>query len=174
MLTIGDVPEIEVLRGIEVPKVSPRRRHARLQGLFFVLLDRWAGAGGDVGTKWRLQLSKRPGDETSLVPDVAYVANARLSALDPEATEEPPFAPDIAVEVRSPGDRERNIQAKVALYLDAGALLVLDVDPQLRRITAHDADGFQVFEADDTFAHALAPGLAFDVGGLFAAADLHV
>jgi Uma2 family endonuclease len=173
MQTISDVPEIEVLRGIEVPKVSPRRRHARLQGLLFVLLDRWAAARGDVGTEWRFQLSKRPGGETSLVPDVAYVANARLSALDPESAEEPPFAPHIAIEVRSPDDRDRNIQAKIALYLDAGALLVLDVDPQSRRITASDADGVQVFRADDTFAHSHAPGLAFAVGELFAAADPH-
>ena len=174
MQTINDVPEVEVLRGIEVPKVSPRRRHARLQGLLFGILDRWAGERGDVGTEWRFHLSKRPGDETSLVPDVAYVANVRLAALDAHAAEEPPFAPDVAVEVRSPGDRERNIQTKVVLYLDAGALLVLDVDPESRRITACDSGGVQVFDAGDTFEHRLAPGLTFDVGGLFAAANLHV
>jgi Uma2 family endonuclease len=105
---------------------------------------------------------------------VAYVANVRLAALDADAAEEPPFAPDIAVEIRSPGDRERNIQAKITLYLGAGAQFVLDVDPGSRRITAYESGDVQVFDAADTFAHRLAPGLVFDVDGLFAAADLHV
>jgi Uma2 family endonuclease len=99
------------------------------------------------------------------------VTTERLAGLDDDAAEEPPFAPDVAVEIRSPGDRERNILAKVALYLRAGAQLVLDVDPEVCRITAYDASGFKVFNADDIFAHQHAPGLEFEVGRLFAAAD---
>ncbi len=171
MRAITDAPEIEILRGIEVPKVSPRRRHARLQGLFFRLLDDWAGTRGDVGTEWRFKLSPGPEDESTLVPDVAFVSIERLAALDDDAAEEPPFAPDIAVEIRSPGDRERNILTKVALYLSAGAQLVLDVDPGLRRIIAYEATGERVFSEADTFAHRRAPRLEFAVGALFAAAD---
>jgi Uma2 family endonuclease len=169
--SLGDQAEVEVLRGIELPKMSPQRRHARLQGLLFALLDAWAGAGGQVGTEWRFWLSRSPLEETSLVPDVAFVTAERLAALDDEQAEEPPFAPDIAVEIRSPGDRERNIKAKAALYLAAGARVVLDVDPDQRRIVAYDAAGERVFAEAASFAHPAFPGLAFDVAALFASAD---
>ena len=171
MLGLCDAPEIELIRGIEVPKMSPRRRHARLQGLIFASLDRWADRRGDVGTEWRFRLSERPEGETSLVPDVAYVSGDRLARLDDATAEEPPFAPDIAVEIRSPGDRERNSRAKIALYLEFGAMLVLNVDPGRRQIIAHDARGTRRFIAGDTFSHDLFEGLSFNVATLFAAAD---
>jgi Uma2 family endonuclease len=151
--------------------MSPRRRHARLQGLIFASLDRWAERRGDVGTEWRFRLSERPESETSLVPDVAYVSGDRLGRLDDATAEEPPFAPDIAVEIRSPGDRERNIRAKIGLYLEFGAMLVLDVDPERRQIVAHDPRGKRAFAAGETFSHPAAPGFTLDVATLFAAAD---
>ena len=46
-------------------------------------------------------------------------------------------APDLAVEVRSPGDRSAAIADKVAQYLATGTLLVWVVDPQARRVVAH-------------------------------------
>ena len=94
-----------------------------------------------------------------------------MSGLRGDDIEEPPFAPDVAVEIRSPSDRERNIQTKVQLYLEHGATLVLDVDPFKREIIAHDASGKHTFNASMHFEHAALPGLRLDVGDLFARAD---
>jgi Uma2 family endonuclease len=168
----SDEPEVEVLRGVELPKVSPKRRHGVLQGVLFGLLATWCGDGGEVATEWRFWLSRDPdGEETTLVPDVAFVSARRMAALTDEDAEEPPFAPDIAIEIRSPGDRERNVRTKVRLYLAAGSRLVLDVDPQKRRIVAYDRSGERIITDDTKVEHAEAPGLTFDVGALFARAD---
>jgi Uma2 family endonuclease len=169
-MLLSDLPEVEVIDGVSVPKVSPRRRHARLQWRLAARLDAWGGHCGEVGSEWRFRLVETP-RRTILVPDVAYVASARMAPLCDEAAEEPPFAPDIAIEVRSPGDRERNIQAKVDLYLTHGAVLVLDVDPDRHRIVAYGAEGARTFGPGTTFAHEAAPGFTIEVDALFAELD---
>jgi Uma2 family endonuclease len=168
----SDATEVEVLRGIEVPKVSPKRRHGRLQWIFAEILDAWAGPGGEVASEWRFWLTT-PGEaeETTLVPDVAFVSVERMAPLSDEEAEEPPFAPDVAVEIRSPGDRQRNIEAKVAMYLAAGSHLILDVDPVHRRIVAYDRNGRRVFDETTVFQHAEVPGLTFRVADIFARSD---
>jgi Uma2 family endonuclease len=169
---VFDEPEVEVLRGIEVPKVSPKRRHARLQLVIGELLGAWAGDVGEVGSEWRFWLSRGPdGEEISLVPDVAFVTVEQMAALDDDDAEEPPLAPTVAVEIRSPGDRERNIQTKIRLYLAYGTRLVLDVDPLARRIIAHDRSGNRTFSEGTQFEHDELPGLRFDVSELFARSD---
>ncbi len=169
---VFDLPEVEVLCGVEVPKVSPKTRHSVLQFAVAELLDAWGGARGFVGTEWRFWLARGPeGSETTLVPDVAYVEDERLNALSDEDAQEPPFAPTIAAEIRSPSDRERNVRKKAGLYLEYGAQLVLDVDPERRRIVAFDRKGERTFTEDAPFEHEAAPGLSFDLGELFARGD---
>jgi hypothetical protein len=89
---------------------------------------------------------------------VAKVSGEQMRTLSDEDAEELPFAPTVAVEIRSPEDRERNIRTKASLYVATGALLVLDVDPARRRITAFDHRGEQTFADDATFAHEAVPG----------------
>jgi len=162
-----DDPEVEVLRGIELPKVSPRRTHGILQGAFFELLHAWGSDRGDVGTEWRFHIPNRSGGEDTLIPDVAFVAAEVLDALSDDEVEEPHVAPTIAVEIRSPGDRPRNISVKALSYIEAGTRLVVDVDPAAREIVAHGADGSMRFIDGTAFAHPLAPGLRFDVSEFF-------
>jgi Uma2 family endonuclease len=166
-----DAPEVEFINGVGVPKVSPRRRHALLQGELVERLRAWARQRGEVGPEWRFVLVASGSRRTSLVPDVAFVSTARIATLSDADAEEPPFAPDIAIEIRSPGDRERTIQEKVALYLAHGARLVLDVDPDRARIVTHDADGSRTFGNDDVLTHRVAEGLSIDLRALFATLD---
>lgn len=72
-------------------------------------------------------------------PDVSFVLAERLPNGPPDTYI--PFAPDIAVEVVSPSDRQRDVQAKVVEYLDAGTRLVVVVEPKSRTVTAYAADG---------------------------------
>lgn len=46
-------------------------------------------------------------------------------------------APDLAVEVRSPWDRPRAVNEKIANYLATGARLVWWIDPEARAVTVH-------------------------------------
>lgn len=164
----AEKPYFELIDGLEVQKMSPQTRHGRLQGKIFTILDAWAGERGIVGTEWRFWLVSTSERLTSLVPDVAYAANERFAGLNEHLQQSPPFAPDIAVEIRSPGDRLRNIQRKIELYLTHGSQLVLDVDPKTRKISAYDSSGVRIFREGDRFEHSAAAGLSFDVSALFA------
>jgi Uma2 family endonuclease len=161
--TLYDRPEIEYLDGRPYPKVSPRLTHGRVQGALCATMIAAAQSRGVVGTEVRFDPGAIDGTKTELVPDVAYISNGRLLPLSEEAREKPPFSPDIAVEVRSPSDDLNLLARKIVRYLATGAILVLDVDPQTRRIIAHAADGIQEFTAGETFAHPAAPWLRFGV-----------
>ncbi|MDQ2872064.1 MAG: Uma2 family endonuclease [Candidatus Eremiobacteraeota bacterium] len=165
----SDLPEIEYLRGQPFPKMSPKRIHASVQGVMFGIL-RSAGRGvGQAGTEWRFKLSS----DTEFVPDVAFVSYDRLRALSDEAADEPPFAPDIAAEVRSPSHRAGFARRKVDSYIEHGALLVLDIDPETRRIHAHAKNAPEsTYASGQTFAHSAVPWLTFAVNALFEDIDI--
>ncbi|MGH2460454.1 MAG: Uma2 family endonuclease [Chloroflexota bacterium] len=65
--------------------------------------------------------------------DVAFVRQERLP---PKGTEHRPFvgAPDLAVEIVSPGDSAEDVERKVADWLEHGTLAVLVIYPTARRI----------------------------------------
>ena len=69
-------------------------------------------------------------------PDASFVATGRFP------DDRPPddwgsLAPDLAVEVISPGDRPRHILDKVGEYLEAGVRLVWVIDPRHSRATVY-------------------------------------
>ncbi|MHB1798341.1 MAG: Uma2 family endonuclease [Vulcanimicrobiaceae bacterium] len=165
---LDDRPETEYLDGRPYPKVSPKRVHARVQFALAAAIDRRARRRGLVGTEWRFRLGSVDGTNTSFVPDVAYVSYDRLRPLSDEEADEPPFAPDIAAEVRSPSQRLDLLARKIARYLATGATIVLDVDPMKRTIVAHAFGETRTYEAGARFAHPALPWLDFEVAELFA------
>jgi Uma2 family endonuclease len=79
----------------------------------------------DSSTGFRL-----PGGNVRL-PDVSFVARERIpDGHGPEGFAD--LAPDLAIEVLSPGDRPRYVLDKVGEYLQAAARLVWVIDPKRR------------------------------------------
>jgi Uma2 family endonuclease len=76
-------------------------------------------------------LSRNP--DTVRGPDVAFIRRDRLPSARLRTYY--PGAPDLAVEVLSPGDRPGAVAAKVADYLAAGTLAVWILDPEERTAT---------------------------------------
>jgi len=78
--------------------------------------------------------------DTVRAPDAAFVSAERLATT---ARRGPYFegAPDLAVEVVSPGDSRAAVAAKVGEYLVAGARAVWEVDPSEHSVTVHRAGG---------------------------------
>ena len=74
--------------------------------------------------------------DTVLGPDIAFIRRDRLAA-EPIGEGFRPGAPDLAVEVRSPGDTEREVHDKALAWLDAGAALVWIVNPAARTVTVY-------------------------------------
>lgn len=121
-------PYIESIRGRWERKVSPRRRHNILQARFSIVLTAWAGDRGEVGSEYRFYLYEEGQKPSSLVPDVAYYSFERLRPEFGEAREKPTIAPDLVVEILSPGDRRKLLEEKIAMYLANGCRLVIVAD----------------------------------------------
>lgn len=79
-------------------------------------------------------LARNP--DTVLAPDAAFLRADRVPAgASPEGFWE--VAPDLVVEVDSPGDSRRVVDAKVALYLRYGVRLIWVVRPKSRTVVAY-------------------------------------
>jgi Uma2 family endonuclease len=164
-------PETEWILGRAVQKVSKFRTNARLQATFGAALFDWCAGRGEVGTEWRFRVAPSGEIRRPLVPDIAYVRNERLSGLEGRELEAPEFSPDVAVEIRSPGDRVRRIEHKIGVYLATGASLVIVVDPSRRTVQLHDARGMRELASDDVIVHAALPGFSLALPELFKAGD---
>ena len=120
-----DKPYIEYLDGKAYPKaMSPKARHSIVQGAALTILRRCSAGIGIAGTEWDFQLGVADGTQTLFVPDVAVLMLERLRSLPESEREQPPFAPDVAVEVRSPSYRPAFAAEKIVRYLRTGAVLV--------------------------------------------------
>jgi Uma2 family endonuclease len=161
-------PETEWILGRAVRKVSPFRTHALLQLVIGGALRSWAEGRGEVGSEWRFRPAPAGEIRRPLVPAVSYASDARLAGLDGHDLEAPPFSPDVAVEILSPGDRARNLEHKIAVYLATGSSLVIVVDPRDRSVRLHDARGVRVLRDADVIEHGAIPGFSLALPSLFA------
>ena len=106
--------------------------------------------------------------DTVRAPDVAFVCQARLDAVGSVAGYWP-GAPDLVVEVVSPGDRLGEVADKVAAWLAAGTQMVVVVEPPQRTVAVHCADGTvrALQEGDVLEGGSVVPGWQVPVAALF-------
>ena len=76
---------------------------------------------------------------TMVGPDISFLGNAKL-AVEQVADGYSDQIPDLAIEITSPNDRDRDVQEKVGLYLAAGVPRVWVVRPELRTVAVHWPD----------------------------------
>jgi Uma2 family endonuclease len=87
-----------------------------------------------VGSETGFVLARNP--DTVRAPDVAFISAARVpSAGIPQKFW--PGAPDLAVEVISPGDTLQEVEEKVDEWLAAGTTLVWVINPKRKRVTVY-------------------------------------
>lgn len=164
----ADPEYFERLDGRSYPKVSPKSTHALVQVAFASLLRTLARGHGKVLTELRCRVGSADGSDSYLLPDVAVIATERWRSLGSDRDrEEPPFAPDIVVEIRSPGESARLRERKIARYLATGSRVVFDVNPSLRVLHVHAADGTRTLSSDERYADANLGWLQFDVVEIF-------
>jgi Uma2 family endonuclease len=165
-------PESEWLRGRATKKVSPKRTHAVLQRWFALRLDEWAGERGIVGTEWRFRVAP-PGEVIRpLVPDISYLAYDRVGDATEEELETPLIPPTVAIEIRSPGDKRRDVEDKVHVLIRAGTDVVIVVNPKTRTVVTQDASSRRIFWGNETFEHPAVPGFTFALPEMFDALRL--
>ncbi len=159
--------DYELIEGELVPMVPTNFDHGDLQIAIGTLLRTYVDAQdlgrvvGDTGFTF-----KRSPD-TVLAPDLAFVRTERLP-LDRSGF--PDLAPDLAVEIVSPGNTPGELARKIGIYLDAGVRAVWIVYPSERQLVVHAPAGPpRVFaEGDRVDGGEVIPGLSLSVTDIFA------
>ena len=146
-------------------------RHGTTQAQLVRMLGELATMPCIIATEGDAALGKLDGTETKLIPDVSFFFPERFAGLSYEDQDEPPFSPDIAIEVRSRGDSQSYLERKIARYLSTGAALVLDVDFRSRTIDAYTASGHTHFSTEQRFTNEPFPWFTFDVADVFRVLD---
>ena len=161
----------EYIDGQAVPKMSPKFFHSRIQKTLLLLLDRWSEDKGRVEPEWAVKL-KRNGIDWVPVPDITYISYERLSA-DWLLDEPCPTAPELAIEIISPGQSFGDLTEKAMDYLNAGVSRVWVVDPQAKSITIFYADAPpQTKKGTATLTDSLLKGLQLTPQQIFGQAGL--
>jgi len=138
---LDDLPErFEVIEGVIVEMPSTNWRHTVVSRRIFRALLLWLEVnpiGELAGADGGYVISRDP--LTTLVPDISFISRDHAPASD-AVDHTPVGAPDLVVEVLSPSDRNTRMNRKVTTYLNAGAALVLVVDPIAHMVTVYSAD----------------------------------
>lgn len=108
--------------------------------------------------------------DTVLGTDVAFVSRERLATVE-NVEKFFPFAPDLAVEVLSPGNTVKEINEKIALYFAAGSRAVWVFNPRRRTAAVYSSPSeFQTLSEQDTLDGGdVVPGFRLELSKLFAA-----
>ncbi|RMF33196.1 MAG: Uma2 family endonuclease [Chloroflexi bacterium] len=157
----------ELVRGelVEMTPVGPR--HGRIAVRIARRLDEFVDAHGlgytMVETGFRLE--HQP--DTVRAPDVSYLSKERMPPEDHEGYVS--GAPDLDVEIISPGERDADVQSKVMDYLAHGTRLVWVVRPHQRTVTVYRADGTArlLRETDTLEGENVLPGFTLPLTDLF-------
>jgi len=146
-LTAEDLPYVmpgeqlcELVAGELVREPLPGAEHGLVAGTILGHLFRFVQErrlGQLFAAETGFVLARDP--DTVRGPDAAYVSAERFA----DTVRRGPFfegAPDLAVEVLSPGNTRREIAAKVRDYLSSGSRAVWVVDSERRTVTVHSPD----------------------------------
>ena len=132
--------KMELICGRPVTHMPVGRNHSRIALRVGSRLERFIEAHqlGEVGVEAGFRISSNP--DTVRAPDVHFIRASRLSmAISSDAFF--PGPPDLAVEVVSPGDTDRELDEKLAQYRQSGVARSWVVRPEARTVTVHYPDG---------------------------------
>jgi Uma2 family endonuclease len=123
--------------------------------------------GEATGAETGFKLASNP--DTVRAPDLAFVRRELIPEGD--LTEKFwPGAPDLAVEVVSPGDTLYEVDEKIEDYLKAGVRMVWIVNPKKRTVTVYrpEAEALTLTEDDVLDGEDVVSGFQYSIARLFA------
>lgn len=144
-----ELEHCELVAGQVIPLAPSNFRHGALAVAIARRLDEYVAAnrlGVVVGNDTGFILSEDP--PTVRGPDVGIVLAPRVP--DPLPERFFPGAPDLAVEVLSPGDSPSETATRVSDFLRAGSQAVWIVNPEDKTVTVHTASGALRFAEDES------------------------
>jgi len=158
----------ELVRGQLIVREPPSTYHGKISATILFLIaafTRPRGLGAVFGQDIGFKIESDP--DTVRAPDVAFLNRERSARVGKRGYSA--VAPNLAVEVLSPGDRPSEVLEKVAAWLSAGVELAWVVDPERREVRVHRADGsIAVLASGDRLSgETVLPGFACAVTELF-------
>ena len=134
-------PRYELVQGKLVEQMSASREHEKAVVLVshYLVGHVLANRLGKVYGSNRAFVTGPDSPATSRLPDVSFVSNARLNRPELHGMLYD-GAPDLAIEVVSPGNSAAEIARKVAEYLAAGSKAVWVINLARRMLTVHLPD----------------------------------
>jgi Uma2 family endonuclease len=150
LLTL-DMPgkSTELVRGRLVVHEPPSTFHGRVQGALNVIVGSYVRAnrlGIVFGQDTGFRIASDP--DTVRAPDLAFVSRERVGLLGSRGYDA--LAPDLVVEILSPGDRPGEVLAKIGEWLDAGVKLAWVIDAERRVASVYWGDGGVTSVAPDS------------------------
>ena len=159
----------ELVKG-ELRKMSPSGwEHGEVVVNVTLLLAQYVKAhnlGACGGAETGFKIASDP--DTVRAPDLSFVSRDRI----PEGKARVKFftgAPDLAVEVVSPGDTRKEVDEKVEDWLEAGAQAVWVINPKRRGVTVYRSmtDMTRLAEDDELDGGEVVPGFRCKVSEIF-------
>ena len=136
----GEDDEVELINGVVVKKMAARDPHENLFGwLYFVLRGYVAAKNLGIvrGSRTAVQVTEHRGR----LPDVLFVRKDRESIVQEKGIY---GAPDLVIEIVSPGDRPADIVALEADYRSVDVSEIWFIDQKLKRVRVlRQKDGYK-------------------------------
>lgn len=161
----------ELIDGAHYVTPSPNRRHQKISLNLSVAIGAWLEAHS-IGELFYAPFDVVFTDSDVVEPDLLYLSNERATKVLTKKNVR--GAPELVIEIGSPGTRERDETIKRRLYERMGVSEYWFVDPTLDvvRVYRRNAAGFARAveysrEAGDVLTTALMPGLELPLGRVF-------
>ena len=162
-----DGKRYELLEGELVVTPAPSRKHQRAVGNAFAFLRRAEAAG--YGEAYVAPFEVYFDRHSVTEPDAFFIRRERLGIITEAKVR---GAPDLIVEVLSPGTRARDLGSKLRIYARFGVSFYWVVDPRMQTVRPYTLrEGGYVVEpllrSGDTLTCPLFPDITIDVAALF-------
>ena len=123
----GNGKRYELVRGVLIEKMPTGYPHSDTTALTTYILTQYTfDSGYGVALTGEPGYRLERGPDTVRAPDVAWIAPGRIP---PGTQGYPELAPDLAVEVKSPGNSNPEMAAKARMWLCYGSRAAVTLDP---------------------------------------------
>jgi Uma2 family endonuclease len=158
----------ELIKGELLTMSPPGEEHGIVTVNLTILLGQYVRAhnlGAMYAAETGFKVESDP--DTVLAPDIAFIRRERVGIVSRSYRS---GAPDLVVEVSSPGDRKSKVEEKTSRWLALGALAVWLVNPQTRTVDVRFATGERSLftEEDELTGDPIVPGFRLRVSEIFA------
>lgn len=165
--------KVELVRGVLLVQELPAPRHGHIAAELASRLREFVHGKhlGRVFADAGFRVAREP--DTVRRVDVAFVSLERMPDIPPRGY--PDLAPELVVEILSPGDRPGELLEKVGEWLTGGARLVWLLDPERAQARVFRADGTVslIGPGDALDGEDVLPGLVLPLDALLRAGEAH-